>query len=124
MKMTKKMLLLGVVVAALAAAGVALYAQQKSASPRKLSADDWIEIRQLYSRYAQAVDGMNSEADGDKVASLWVEDGTWDNGNGAIRRGRKEIASGYKGTYGRRFEGLNSPRRFFEDISLVIDPSP
>jgi hypothetical protein len=124
--MRKKLLLLAVLLVAgtVVAAGAILYAQQKSASPRRLSAEDWIEIRQLYSRYAQAVDGMNSEADPDKVASLWVEDGTWDNGNGAVRRGRKEIASGYMGTYSRRFEGLNSPRRFFEDISVVIDPSP
>jgi hypothetical protein len=115
----------GVVIVALAGVGAGLYAQQKSNAPKKLSAEDWIEIRQLYSRYAQAVDGMNSEGDADKVASLWVEDGTWDNGpDNPPRRGRKEIASGYLNTYKRRFEGLNSPRRFFEDISVVIEASP
>src|SRR5215471_16210858 len=125
MKMTKKMLLLGVVVAALAAAGAALYAQQKSASPRKLSAEDWIEIRQLYSRYAQAVDGMNSEAEAMAVADLWTEDGTWDSAPGRPPyKGRHDIGMTYVNTYKRTFEGLHAPRRFYEDISVVIDPSP
>jgi hypothetical protein len=118
-------LLSGVVLVALAAAGAMLYAQQKSTSPRKLSAEDWIEIRQLYSRYAHLVDGMNSEADADAVASLWIEDGTWDSSpTRPPYRGRKEIAGTYLGTYKRRFEGVNSPRRFYEDISVVIDPTP
>jgi hypothetical protein len=46
----------GVVLVALAAVGAGLYAQQKRASTPKLSAEDWIEIRQLYSRYAIYID--------------------------------------------------------------------
>ena len=68
---------------------------------------------------------MNSEADAEAVATLWVEDGTWDsNPAQPAHRGRKEIAATYMNTYKRRYEGLNSPRRFFEDVSVVIEPSP
>src|SRR4051812_34531476 len=91
-----------VMLVALSSAAAVLYAQQAKRNP-KLSAEDWIEIRQLYTRYGHAVDDMNSEADARAVANLWVEDGTWSsNPDRPAARGRKAIGETYVDSYTRK----------------------
>src|SRR5258707_1133347 len=87
-----RLLFSGVVLVALAAVGAGLYAQQTRTSPPRLSAEDWIEIRQLYSRYPIYIDQVKDDATAAKFASLWVEDGVWDiSPTGPPNRGRQAI---------------------------------
>jgi hypothetical protein len=121
---TKKMLVIsGVVLIVIAAVGAGLYAQQKNAGPRKLSAEDWIEIRQLYSRYPIYIDRITDN--GDEFANLWIEDGVWDTSPTAPpRRGRKEIAAAAVKVSQTNYQGGNSLRRHYSSINVLIDPSP
>jgi hypothetical protein len=123
---TRQRILFSGAVLLMFAAVAALYAQQKSAGPRKLSADDYIEIQQLYARYQHLVNESVSESDLDKIAGLWVEDGVFDNGSAARPpyRGRKEIASEYLPGLRNHSEGVASANRMFTDIGLLIDPTP
>jgi hypothetical protein len=107
----------------LAAVGSGLYAQQKRPNPAKLSAEDWIEIRQLYSRYAITLDRVTDNAD--SLANLWTEDGILDFGAASPpRRGRKEIAAHYVNSYKSGYEGPDTLRRHYSSINVLIDPSP
>jgi hypothetical protein len=131
MRMKQRILISGAVLLMIlaAAAGGALFAQQKSASPAKLSAEDWIEIRQLYSRYGQLVNEMTSEEDTNKIANLWTEDGVFDQPGSpdaphAPYRGRKEIATEYIPAFRNNTEGVRSANRMFTDIGVVIEASP
>jgi hypothetical protein len=124
MRTNRLLWLSAVVLVALSAAAAVLYAQQTKSNP-KLSAEDWIEIRQLYTRYGHAVDDMNSEADARAVANLWIEDGTWSsNADRPPARGRKAIGETYVDSYTRKFEGRQAPRRFYGDVEVLIEPSP
>src|SRR4029453_3725092 len=88
----------GGVLLVLATVGAVLYGQQRRAKLPKLTADDWIEIRQLYSRYAITLDRGTDNAD--SLANLWTEDGVLDfSSTTPPRRGRKEIAQHYVNSY-------------------------
>src|SRR5262245_6788548 len=89
----KSRLFAGGVLLVLATVGAVLYGQHH-AKPPKLTAEDWIEIRQLYSRYAITLDRVTDNAD--SLANLWTEDGVLDFSSATPpRRGRKEIAQHY-----------------------------
>src|SRR5215831_2236381 len=104
----------GVVVGALVAVGGGLYAQQTRTNPSKLSADDWIEIRTLYSRYPIYIDRVKDEASAAAFANLWVEDGVWDiSPTGPPNRGRKAIIASAMASYKRGFQGPDTLRRHY-----------
>jgi hypothetical protein len=126
MRMKQRILISGAVLLILGAAGAALFAQQKSAGPRKLSADDYIEIQQLYARYHHLINELKSEDQTDQIANLWIEDGFFDNGTTARPpyRGRKDIATEYKSSFRNHTEGVDSADRMFTDIGLLIEPTP
>lgn len=95
---------------------VVLYAQQRSAKP-KLSAEDWIEIRQLYSKYAIFLD--TKKDNGESFASLFTEDGVYD--TNAVHRGHKEIAE-QAAEWTRRWEVDQLPNHY-SSINVLIEPS-
>jgi hypothetical protein len=114
MRTRKTLLFSGVVLVTLAAVGAGLYAQQKS-SP-KLSAEDRVEIRELYSRYA-VYRGENMP----EFADIWTEDAIFDQSTTAPPlRSRKAIVEGAAKTYNSGFFALRRPWA----VNILIDPSP
>jgi hypothetical protein len=94
--------------------GGALYAQQKSATPRKLSTEDWIEIRQLYIRYSTYI----ATGENEDFAKLWADDATYDtSATNPPRRGPKEIAAGALNTYKSGFFNIRRPIT----VNILID---
>jgi 3-phenylpropionate/cinnamic acid dioxygenase small subunit len=107
----------------LAVAGAALVAlassnlmAAKSGVDRKLSADDYVEIQQLYARYAQALD----KGEGDRFADTFVEDGEFTGGRGAGRGTETRIPT--KGSAALFKMGSRSGTRHFT-ANLVITPT-
>src|SRR6266566_5217137 len=79
----------GVLLAALTALRPAAAAETGAA--QKLTADDYIEIQQLYASYAHALD----RGEGERFASTFVLDGEFTGGRGPGRGG--EVLSPIKG---------------------------
>lgn len=112
-----RMLVLSGVALAVIVTGAAVLAQQKSAKPAKLSADDWIEIFQLYGRYTHLID--NGEEKGYAYARLWTEDAIFEFG-GQQHKGRDELANV-------AMYGIQDPpivRPLHHAFNITIDPSP
>jgi len=72
----------GAMLAALTALRPAAAAADAGAAP-KLTADDYIEIQQLYANYAHALD----QGEGERFASTFVLDGEFTGGRGPGRGG-------------------------------------
>jgi hypothetical protein len=94
-----------------------MYAQQRGTSARKLSAEDYIEIRQLYSRYVHYRMSNNP----DLFGSIWTEDAEFYSApNAKPQRGRKQIVDSAMKTFSTGFFELRRPYAMNE----LIDPSP
>src|SRR5215470_3271122 len=83
----------------------------------KLTADDYIEIQQLYANYAQALD----RGEGERFASTFVLDGEFTGGRGPGRGG--EVRSPIKGKDALLQMGSRGGSRHF-NANLVITPTP
>jgi actinorhodin biosynthesis protein ActVIA len=90
-------------------------AAEPSAAPR-LTADDYIEIQQLYANYAQALD----RGEGDRFASTFVLDGEFTGGRGPGRGG--EARNPIKGKDALVAMGSRGGSRHF-NANLVITPT-
>ena len=84
--------------------------------PAKLTADDYIEIQQLYANYAHALD----KGEGEAFASTFVLDGEFIGGRGPGRG--NEVRIPIKGD-GLLKMGSNGGSRHF-NANLVITPTP
>jgi 3-phenylpropionate/cinnamic acid dioxygenase small subunit len=83
---------------------------------RKLSADDYIEIQQLYANYAHALD----KGEGERFAATFVEDGEFTGGRGAGKA--NDDRTPRKGTAALTKMGSVSGTRHFT-ANLVITPT-
>ena len=83
----------------------------------KLTADDYIEIQQLYANYAQALD----RGEGEHFASTFVLDGEFTGGRGPGRG--SEVRSPIKGKEALSQMGSRGGSRHF-NANLVITPTP
>src|SRR5262245_42328556 len=88
------------------------HAQQK-AGALKLTADDYIEIQQLYANYAHALD----KGEGARFAATFVMDGEFTSGRGPGKA--KDDRTPLKGTEGLARMGSNGGSRHFT-ANLVI----
>src|SRR5215831_20234836 len=88
--MLQSRVFLAAVLLAAATAFRPVAAAETGAAP-KLTADDYIEIQQLYAAYAQALD----RGEGERFASTFVLDGEFTGGRGPGRGG--EVRSPIKG---------------------------
>jgi 3-phenylpropionate/cinnamic acid dioxygenase small subunit len=86
-------------------------------SPATLTADDYIQIQQLYANYAQALDN----GEGERFAATFVDDGEFTGGRGAGRG--SEVRTPTKGTEALTKMGSGSGTRHFT-ANLVITPTP
>jgi SnoaL-like domain len=84
---------------------------------QKLTADDYIEIQQLYARYAHALD----RGEGECFASTFVLDGEFTGGRGPGRGG--EVRNPIKGKDALFAMGSRGGLRHF-NANLVITPTP
>jgi hypothetical protein len=91
-------------------------AAETGAAP-KLTADDYIEIQQLYANYAQALD----RGEGERFASTFVLDGEFTGGRGPGRGG--EARNPIKGKDALLQMGSRGGSRHF-NANLVITPTP
>ncbi len=78
MKTSLKAALVALPLAALVFAGGALDAQQSGARRPSLSAEDWVEIYQLYGRYTHLID--NGQEKGYAYSRLWTADAIFEFG--------------------------------------------
>src|SRR5215470_2237444 len=83
----------------------------------KLTADDYIEIQQLYAAYAHALD----KGEGERFASTFVLDGEFTGGRGPGRGG--EVRNPTKGKDALLAMGSRGGLRHF-NANLVITPTP
>ncbi len=83
----------------------------------KLTADDYIEIQQLYANYAHALD----KGEGERFASTFVLDGEFTGGRGPGRGG--EVRNPIKGEDALLKMGSRGGLRHF-NANLVITPVP
>ena len=83
----------------------------------KLTADDYIEIQQLYANYAQALD----RGEGERFAATFVLDGEFTGGRGPGRAG--EERNPLKGKDALLQMGSRGGSRHF-NANLVITPTP
>jgi hypothetical protein len=83
----------------------------------RLTADDYIEIQQLYANYAHALD----KGEGERFASTFVLDGEFTGGRGPGRGG--EVRNPIKGEDGLLKMGSRGGLRHF-NANLVITPIP
>jgi 3-phenylpropionate/cinnamic acid dioxygenase small subunit len=83
----------------------------------KLSAEDYIEIQQLYANYAHALD----KGEGERFAATFVEDGEFTGGRGSGRG--TEVRTPTKGKEGLQKMGSRSGTRHFT-ANLVITQTP
>src|SRR6516165_4177111 len=90
-------------------------AAETGAAP-KLTADDYIEIQQLYANYAQALD----RGEGERFASTFVLDGEFTGGRGPGRGG--EVRNPIKGDAILAMGSRGGLRHF--NANLVITPTP
>jgi hypothetical protein len=90
-------------------------AAETGAAP-KLTADDYIEIQQLYANYAQALD----RGEGERFASTFVLDGEFTGGRGPGRGG--EVRNPIKGKDALLQMGSRGGSRHF-NANLVITPT-
>jgi SnoaL-like domain len=104
----------GALLAALAALRPAT--AEISAAP-KLTADDYIEIQQLYAMYAHALD----KGEGERFASTFVLDGEFTGGRGPGRG--SEVRNPIKGKDALIAMGSRGGLRHF-NANLVITPTP
>ena len=101
----------------IAVAGVAwVYAQQKRTTAT-LTAQDYIEITQLYSSYAHALD----KGQGERFAALFTPDGEFTRGRPAGRA--TEARTPLKGTDALTKMGSTGGGRHFT-ANLVVTPTP
>ena len=100
--------ILGAIALSLAIGCVTLMHAQRKAS---LTADDYIEIQQLYARYNNAIDS----GDADAYAATFVPDGVFNNFNG------HDALVGFINNYRDNQKGTN--RRHW-NTNLAIMPSP
>jgi 3-phenylpropionate/cinnamic acid dioxygenase small subunit len=87
-----------------------------AAAHRRLSADDYIEIQQLYANYAQALD----KGEGERFAATFVEDGEFTGGRGAGKA--NDDRTPRKGTAALTKMGSVGGTRHFT-ANLVITPT-
>jgi hypothetical protein len=106
----------GAMLAALTALRPAAAADAGTVAP-KLTADDYIEIQQLYSSYAHALD----KGEGERFASTFVLDGEFTGGRGPGRG--SEVRNPIKGRDALLKMGSRSGLRHF-NANLVITPTP
>ena len=105
----------GVLLAALTALRPAAAAETGAA--QKLTADDYIEILQLYAAYAHALD----KGEGERFASTFVLDGEFTGGRGPGRG--SEVRNPVKGKDALLAMGSRGGLRHF-NANLVITPTP
>src|SRR5271163_2172803 len=105
----------GALLAALAALRPAAAAEARIAP--KLTADDYIEIQQLYAGYAHALD----KGEGERFAATFVLDGEFTGGRGPGRGG--EARNPIKGKDAFLEMGSRGGLRHF-NANLVITPTP
>jgi hypothetical protein len=91
-------------------------AADQSKAVRKITADDYIQIQQLYATYAQALD----KGEGELFASTFVEDGEFTGGRAAGRA--TEVRNPIKGREALTKMGSNGGTRHFT-ANLVITPT-
>ena len=104
---------------ALAIAAALLLAPQltlAAQAPLKFTADDYIEIQQLYANYAHALD----RGEGDRFAATWVVDGEFTGGRGPGKA--NDDRTPRKGTAALTAMGSTSGTRHF-NANLVITPT-
>jgi hypothetical protein len=104
-------------------AGVALFAQQKTAAPKitPLTALDYIEIEQLNHKYAFALDTCSNK--GEDYANLYTEDGVFIVGlNGLEYRGHAQLVNAAGGPTCERLARL--PNQTHTTVNIVIEASP
>jgi 3-phenylpropionate/cinnamic acid dioxygenase small subunit len=87
------------------------------AKPMKFTADDYIEIQQLYANYCHALD----KGEGDKFAATFVQDGEFTGGRGPGRA--SEARTPRKGAEALTAMGSRSGTRHFT-VNLQITPTP
>jgi 3-phenylpropionate/cinnamic acid dioxygenase small subunit len=111
--------LLGLVALALVAAAGLLPTTEVSAgkATSTLTADDYIQIQQLYANYAQALDN----GEGERFAATFVDDGEFTGGRGAGHG--SEVRTPTKGKQALAKMGSGSGTRHFT-ANLVITPTP
>src|SRR5215510_1527850 len=105
----------GILVSALTALRT-VTAAEAGAAP-KLTADDYIEIQQLYANYAHALD----RGEGERFAATFVLDGEFTGGRGPGRGG--EVRNPIKGKDALLTMGSRGGLRHF-NANLVITPTP
>lgn len=87
-----------------------------ASTPHKLTADDYIEIQQLYANYAQALD----KGEGERFASTFVDDGEFTGGRGPGKA--NDDRTPRKGSAALTKMGNTSGTRHFT-ANLVITPT-
>ena len=103
-------------VSILVAGAVWVYAQQKKTTAT-MTAQDYLEIQQLYANYAHALD----KGQGERFAALFTPDGEFTRGRAAGRA--TEVRTPLKGTEGLLKMGSTGGGRHFT-TNLVITPTP
>src|SRR6266704_898032 len=106
---------IGVLLALLTAFRAAAAAETGAA--QKLTADDYIEIQQLYANYAHALD----HGEGERFAATFVLDGEFTGGRGPGRG--SEVRNPTKGKDALLKMGSRGGSRHF-NANLVITPTP
>jgi hypothetical protein len=114
--MLQRSFFLAAVLLAAATALRPVAAAETGAAP-KLTADDYIEIQQLYANYAQSLD----RGEGERFASTFVLDGEFTGGRGPGRGG--EVRNPIKGKDALLQMGSRGGSRHF-NANLVITPTP
>jgi hypothetical protein len=88
-----------------------------TASPMKLSADDYVAIQQLYATFAHALD----KGEGERFAATFIEEGEFTGGRGPGRGA--EVRTPIKGTEALTRMGSRGGTRHFT-ANLIITPTP
>lgn len=73
------------IVAALAVGASAGWSYSQTTEKRKVSADDYVEILQVYSEYVQGIDGIAGDCKGEHYADAFTDDGVMQAGPARLK---------------------------------------